>query len=87
MVHGYMVHGRDFPYRDVISFGGVLYIENRADRGSVQCRAKGEASTVLLSLVPRPFFSAALDVFHHQHAERKGLETLARFLCALEEFA
>ena len=40
-----------------------------------------------VSLVPRPFFTAALDVFHYQHAERKGLETPARFLCALEEFA
>ena len=39
------------------------------------------------SLVPRPSFLAALDVLHHQRAERKGLETLARFLCALEEFA
>ena len=36
---------------------------------------------------PDPPISAALGVLHHQHAERKGLETLARFSCALEEFA
>ena len=37
--------------------------------------------------IQTPPISAALDVLHHQHAERKGLETLARFSCALQEFA
>ena len=35
---------------------------------------------------PDPPISAALGVLHHQHTGRKGLETLARFSCALEEF-
>ena len=40
------------------------------------------------SLVPRPSFSAALDVMYHQHAERKVWKLLHSFHdSALEEFA
>ena len=44
-------------------------------------------STYTYSRIQIPPISTALGVLHHQHAERKGLVTLARFSCALEEFA
>ena len=36
----------------------------------------------LVSYPDSPSYSTALGVFHHQHVEREGLETLAQFACA-----
>ena len=45
---------------------------------------EGEKTGMLLySLVPRPPFSAALDVLHHQHAERKVWKLLHGLLVRL----
>ena len=72
----------------------------RACNKNLKCRQNVRAKPLLLRHIqildcqktiivsyPDPPISAALGVLHHKHAERKGLETLARFSCALEEFA